>query len=157
MRRGEVRRGGHRWSPMETHHCQAAPCFFFPSPSPANSGCATTAQPATCKNMLNIYLAQLFSNSDCGNEKGCRGGVKEREGSEGGGGVNRQHRVRREQTKTHTHTKNKFTSVLVFHYLYLTSEWEFAAAARSCAAVAINNLKTASIGVFCFVFLCFFT
>lgn len=46
--------------------------LLLPPPAPANSGCAKTAQPVTCKNMLNIYLAQLFSNSDCGNEKGCR-------------------------------------------------------------------------------------
>lgn len=40
--------------------------------------------------MLNIYLAQLFSNSDCGNEKGCLGGEL----------VSRQLRVCGEKTKT---------------------------------------------------------
>lgn len=54
--------------------------------------------------MLNIYLAQLFSNSDCGNEKGCLGGEL----------VSRQLRVCREKTKT----KNKFTSVWFLLFIF---------------------------------------
>lgn len=58
-----------RWSPMETHHCQAKQPSV--SPRPNKQWFFTTAQRGTCKNMLNIYLVQLFSNRVCGNNKGC--------------------------------------------------------------------------------------
>lgn len=54
---------------METHHCQAKQPSVSSRP---NKQCLfTTAQQGTCKNMLNIYLVQLFSNWVRGNNKGC--------------------------------------------------------------------------------------
>lgn len=52
---------------METHHCQAEQPRV--SSRSNKQWHFTKAQRGTCKNMLNIYFVQLFSNLDCGNEK----------------------------------------------------------------------------------------
>lgn len=57
---------------METHHRQAEQTsgvyFLFVCSLQTQQ---TAAWRGACKDTLNIYLVQLFSNSDCGNEKGC--------------------------------------------------------------------------------------
>lgn len=53
---------------METHNCRAKQACV--SSRPNKQWRFTTAQRGTCKNMLNIYLIQLFSNWVCGNNKG---------------------------------------------------------------------------------------
>lgn len=59
-------RGGLLWKHIIVK--QSKQVFFS---RPNKQWLFTTAQRGTCKNMLNIYLVQLFSNLDCGNEKGC--------------------------------------------------------------------------------------
>lgn len=133
----DIRRGGLLWK-----HIIVKQCNLPPPPKPNKQWLRTTAQRGTCKNMLNIYLAQLFSNSDCGNEKGCLGG---------GGSVSRQLRVCREKRET----KNKFTSVWFLLFIFdITGSYPLCCKRCKIAIFcgAIFDFKTASIDVF-YIFL----